>query len=230
MTIAYACRIADAFGTVLDEVTNFVDNPDGGGAALDYALNVGGMGALSLTLPITYDTSKLVLDGRIGVWRSINGHTFALDGQAQYLIRKWRYTAEAITVTAYHANTLMKRRIIAYYTGTAYTLKSANFASNQIKAFARENLGSLVAGARIGLETQANVSAYLGVQADLNDGVQIAAQDAFANLYDLIVAIGNASTQAGTYMTTEIVAPTENSLELRTYATVRGQDHRISSR
>lgn len=229
MTIVYTCRIADAFGVPLDEVANFVDNPDGGGAALDYALNVGGMGALSLTLPISYPLENLVLDGRIGVWRSINGRTPTLDGQAIFLIRKWRYTAEAITVTAYHATSLLKRRIIAYYTASAYTLKSAIFAGNQIKAFARENLGSLVAGARIGLETQADVSAYLAIQANLDDGVVIAAQDAYSNLYDLIVGISNASTQAGTYMTAEIVAPTESTLELRTYATARGVDHRASS-
>jgi len=228
--ITYSCRIADAFGSVLDEVANFVDNPQGGGAALDYALNVGGMGALSLTLPISYDLNKLMLDGRIGVWRSIDGRTPTLDGQAQYLIRKWRYTAETITVTAYHANSLMKRRIIAYYTASAYTLKAAAAAGNQIKAFARENLGSLVNSARIGAETQADISAYLGIQANLGDGVSIAAQDSYANLYDLITAISNASTQAGTYMTAEIVAPTESSLELRTYATVRGVDHRAGTR
>lgn len=230
MTIVYTCRIADAFGVALDEVANFVDNPDGGGAALDYALNVGGVGALSLTLPVSYPKGNLVLDGRIGVWRSINGRTPTLDGQAIFLIRKWRYTAEAITVTAYHANSLLKRRIIAYYTGTSYTLKNANFAGNQIKAFAKENLGTSISSAnRIGLETQADVSAYLSVQADLADGVAIAAQDAYSNLYDLIVGISNASTQAGTYMTAEVVAPTESTLELRTFATVRGVDHRASS-
>ena len=229
MTVMYSCRIADAFGTPLDEVANFVDNPAGGGAALDYALNVGGMGALSLTLPASYPTANLLLDGRIGVWRSVNGRPPALDGQAIFLIRKWRYTAETITVTAYHANSLLKRRIIAYYTGSAYTLKAAAAAGNQIKAFARENLGSLVNSVRIGAETQADISAYLAIAANLGDGVSIAAQDAYANLYDLIVAISNASTQAGTYMTAEIVAPTERTLELRTYATVRGQDHRATS-
>ena len=112
MTIVYTCRIADAFGVALDEVANFVDNPDGGGAALDYALNVGGVGALSLTLPVSYPKGNLVLDGRIGVWRSINGRTPTLDGQAIFLIRKWRYTAEAITVTAYHAKLSERDRAI----------------------------------------------------------------------------------------------------------------------
>jgi hypothetical protein len=230
MPISYSCRIGSPVGVIVDEVTNFVDDPKAGGAALDYALNVGGIGALSLTLPNTYPIGNLPLDGRIGVWRSINGRPPTLDGQAQYLIRKWRFTSETITVTAIHANSLLKRRIIAYYTGTAYTLKSATFAGNLIKTFASEQLGSgISAGNRIGVETQADLSTWLAIQANLNDGVTIAAQDSYANLYDLIVAISNASTQAGTYMAAEIVAPTESTLELRTYPTARGVDHRASS-
>lgn len=231
MTVTYTCQIADPLGTPLDEVANFVDNPDGGGAALDYAINVGGIGALSLTLPATYEAALLRLDGRIGVWRSINGQPPALDGDSVYLIRKWRYTSDAITVTAYHANSLLKRRLIAYFTGTAYTSKAATAAGNQIKAFVRENMGTLISAAdRIGAETQADLSALLSVQANLGDGVSIAAQDAYANLYDLVRAIADASTQAGTYMAAEIVAPTERTLELRTYAGQRGVDHRLSSR
>lgn len=229
-TITYSCRIADPFGLPLAEVANFVDNPGGGGAALQYALNVGNVGALSLTLPDTFDTTLLMLDGRIGVWRSIDGAAPTLDGDAIYLIRKWRYTNEVTTVTAYHANTLLKRRIIAYFTGTSYTLKGAVAAGNLIKAFARENLGSGISAAnRIGAETQADLSALLSVQADLADGVTVAAQDAYANLYDLIQTIADASTQAGTYLAAEVVAPTESTLELRTYATIRGVDHRASS-
>lgn len=230
MNIVYSCRIADALGTPLDEVSNFVDNPDGGGAALDYALSAGGIGALLLTLPAGYPTSNLQLDGRVGVWRSINGRPPTLDGDAIFLIRKWRYSNEATTITAYHANSLLKRRIIAYFTGTSYTSKAAAAAGNQIKAFVSQNMGSGIVGAdRIGVETQADLSALLTLQANLGDGVSIAAQDAYANLYDLVKAISNASTQAGTYMVAEIIAPTERTLQLRTYAGQRGIDHRVSS-
>ena len=223
----YTCRIADAFGNPLAEVADFTSES---GAALQYALSVGGIGALSLTVPASFPTSFLQLDGRIGVWVSINGAPPKLDGNAIFLIRKWRYTQDTTTVTAFHASSLLKRRILAYFTGTSYTLKSAVAAGNLIKAFARENLGSSISSAdRIGAETQADLSALLGIQADLGDGVTVAAQDAFANLYDMVTTITDASTQAGTYMVAEVVAPTESTLELRTYATVRGVDHRASS-
>jgi len=231
MTSTYTCRIADPFGVPLAEVANFVDDPDAGGAALDYALNVGNVGALSLTVPISFDTRLLRLDGRIGVWRSINGRAPTLDGQAIYLIRTWRYTNQSTTVTAYHATSLLKRRIIAYYAGTSYSTKAADSAGNQIKAYAKEQLGSTISSAnRIGAETQADLSSLVRVQANQNDGVTVAAQDAWANLYDLITQLADASTQAGTYMTAEIVAASAETLELRTYATVRGVDHRASSR
>lgn len=230
MATHYTARIADPFGNLLAEVANFVDNPDGGGAALDYALSVGGIGALQLTLPASFDASLLRLDGRIGVWRSINGRPPALDGQAVFLIRTWVYTEETTTVTAYHVNDLLRRRIIAYYAGTSYSDKAAVAAGNQIKAFASQNLGSgIVSADRIGSDTQADLSAFLALQANLSDGASIAAQDAYTNLYDLVRDIADASTQAGTYLAAEIVAPTETTLELRTYAGQRGVDHRAGS-
>jgi len=228
--IFYTAKIADAFGAPLTEITNFVDPIDGGGAALEYALNVGNIGALTLTVPASFNADLFKLDGRIGVWRSINGMSPKLDGQAVFLIRRWIYTQTSTTVIAYHANTLLKRRIIAYYTGTSYTEKAAAAAGNQAKAFASQQMGSgIVSADRIGAETQADVSALVTIQGDLGDGVSVAAQDAYANLYDLIKNITDASTQAGTYLAAEIVAPTESTLELRTYANWRGKDHRASS-
>jgi hypothetical protein len=228
--IFYIAKIADAFGVPLTEIDNFVDSPQAGGAALNYGLNVGNVGVLSLTVPASFNADLFKLDGRIGVWRSINGQEPKLDGQAIFLIRKWKYTQYTTTITAYHANTLLKRRVIAYYTGTAYSKKAAAAGGNQIKAFVRENMGSSInAFDRLGVDTQADISAYVGIQTNIGDGANIAAQDAYVNLFDLVKDITNASTEAGTYLTAEIVAPTESTLELRTFATARGVDHRASS-
>lgn len=230
MTTTYECRICDPFGQPLTSVSNFVDNPTGGGAALGYCLNVGNVGALRLTLPATFDSSLLLLDGRIGVWRSINGRPPALDGETVFFIRTWEYTDDTTTVTAYSANHLLARRIIDYFAGTSYSLKSAVAAGNQIKAFVAENMvGSISAADRQGVETQVDLSAYLTNQANLGDGQSIAMQCAWRNLLDVVREISDASTFAGTYLACDIVAPTESTLQLRTYATVRGVDHRASS-
>lgn len=228
MPTAYEVHIADAFGTQLAIVDGFVGGA--GGAGLQYALNVGKIGALTLTLPASFDASLLRLDGRIGVWRSINGRALTLDGQAIYLIRRVDYRRTTTTVTALHGTDLLRRRIVAYPAGSAYTDKAAAAAGNQIKALARENLGlGIVTADRDGAETQADLSAYLTIQADVADGASLAAACSRRNLFDVIAEINQASLEAGTYLTAEVVAPAESTLELRTYATQRGIDHTITS-
>lgn len=231
MSTRYTCRIADPFGTPLAEVANFADPVGGGGAALEYALNVGQIGLLQLTVPATFNADLFRLDGRIGVWRAINGRPPKLDGQAIFLIRKWRYTDQDTTIWAVHANELLRRRIVAYAAGSSYSSKiAATAAGNLIKAFARENLGSSISGAnRDGADTQTDISAYLTTQIDLGDGASLATQDARRNLFDVVRELQDASTTAGTYLAAEIVAPTESTLELRTYATQRGVDHRAGT-
>lgn len=220
--IAYSCRVADPFGQPLMEIATFV--------SLEYVLSVSGIGVLQLTVPASFDDRLFRLDGRVGVWRSIHGRPPTLDGESMFFIRTWQYTRNTTTITAYHAKSLLQRRILAYSAGTMYATKSAMPAGNLIKTLARENLGSGIVGSdRLGAETQADLSAWLAVQTNTNDGATIAAQDAYANLYDLIKEISNASTQAGIYLTADIVAPTESTLELRTYAGRRGVDHRAGS-
>lgn len=189
------------------------------------------MGALRLTLPATFDDTLLRLDGRIGVWRSINGRPPKLDGETVFFIRKWEYTADTTTITAYSANHLMGRRIIDYFAGTSYSSKTTpTAAGNLIKTFVSENMLAGIVGAdRQGTETQADISAYLSNQANLGDGASLTMQCAWRNLLDVIHELSDASTFAGTYMAADIVAPTPSTLELRTYATVRGVDHRASS-
>lgn len=232
MATQYTCRITDPTGqNLLAIVDNFVDNPAGGGSALGYTLNVGNVGALRLTLPATFDDSLLLLDGRIGAWRSINGRPPTLDGETVFLIRTWEYTEETTTVTAYSANHLRLRRIIDYFAGTSYSSKTTpTAAGNLIKTFVSENmLAGISAADRQGAETQADISAYLTNQPNLGDGAALAMQCAWRNLDTVIREVCDASTYAGTYMTSDIVAPTESTLQLRTYATARGVDHRAGS-
>lgn len=232
MTTTYECRITDPTGqSLLATVSNFVDNPAGGGAALGYALNVGNVGALRLTLPATFDDSLLLLDGRIGVWRSVNGRAPKLDGETVFFIRTWEYTEETTTVVSYSANHLLRRRIINYFAGTPYSSKTTPAtAGNLIKAIVNENmLSGISASNRQGSEIQADISAYLTNQANLTDGQAVAIQCAWRNLEMVIRDLSDASTYAGTYMAYDIVAPTEDTLELRTYAVARGEDHTASS-
>lgn len=231
--IAYECRICDPFGDLLAVITNFTDNPDGGGSALGYTLNVGNVGALRLTVPASFDASTFRLDGRIGVWRSINGGAPQLDGDTIFFIRVWEYTEVATTITAYSANHLRTRRILDYFAGTTFTSKTtipAVPADDLIKEIVSENmLAGIDITNRLGDQTRADISAYLTNQSDQGDAVAISIQCAWRNLDDVIRELCDATTYAGTYLTCDIVAPTETTLQLRTYAVVRGVDHTATS-
>lgn len=228
--IDISVRVADAFGTHLTTVAGF---GDADGPGLEYGLSVGNpIAPLTLTLPGSVDDTVFKLDGRIGVWRSVAGRPPTLDGQAMWLIRAWEYGPQGsyTKIYAYHANHLTTRRITAYPAGSSYTDKSADAADDLIKEFAAQNLGAGIVGAdRDGSDTQADISAYLTIQADLGLGASVAKAATRRKLDRVIQELAEASATAGTYLACEIVAPSESTLELRTYAQLRGVDHTASS-
>jgi hypothetical protein len=232
MSVTYEIKIFDPFGVQLASVMDYAD-PQGtrdGGAALDYSLSVGQIPTLDLTLPVGFDDTLLMLDGRIEVWRKVGNLAAKRDGNAQFLIRQWTYTDDQTMIRAVHANELLKRRIIDYYAGTSYSSKTGTTADNLIKAFASQNLGSGIVGAdRIGAETQADISTYLAIQANLGLGVSINKAAAWRNLFDLVRDICDASTEGGTYLAFDVVALSSSALELQTFTTQRGVDRRASS-
>lgn len=231
MSIVYSARVTDAFGQNGRTFANFTDPVAGGGAALDYVLNVGKAGICRLTVPWpAVDDNLFVLDGRIFPMRSIHGRPPYNDNNAVFLIRGWEKGEDETTVVGYHGNSLMWRRIVDYAAGSSYSSKAATFADNLIKAFWAENFGSSIVGAdRKGVETQADISALVSTQANLSAGASVGKAAAWRNVGDVIGEISQASTTAGTYLVAEVVAPTEGTLELRTYTTQRGVDHRVSS-
>lgn len=224
MAILTTFRLADPFGNHLIEIANY--------KSYSYVLNCapGNVGVLELELPRSFNTALLMRDGRIGPWRAINGRPPYLDNGAIYLIETIRYRSTSTFVRASHATGLLDRRIIAYYAGSSYASKTAAAADNQIKAFWKENAGaSIVSADRDGVETQADISAYVATQANLGLGASVAKAAARRKLLAVAQELAEASTTAGTYLTFEIIAPTESTLELRTYATQRGVDRRASS-
>ncbi len=224
MSVFTTFRLADANGNHLIEIANY--------ASYTYVLNCspGQVGVLELELPGSFDNTLLYRDGRIGPWRSISGGTPYHDNGAIYLIETITYSATATRVRAYHATGLMDRRIIAYAAGSAYASKAATNADNLIKTFWKENAGASISSAdRDGVETQADISAFVATQANLSLGASVAKAAARRQLLAVAQELCEASSTAGTYLTFEIIAPTESTLELRTYTTQRGVDHRAST-
>ncbi len=224
MSIFTTFRLADALGTHLIEIANY--------HSYNYVLNCapGNVGVLELELPRSFNTSFLMRDGRIAPMRAISGRPPYLDNGAIYQIETLRFKSTYTFIRASHATGLLDRRIIAYAAGSTYAKKAAGPADNLIKTFWAENAGASIVGAdRDGVETQADISAYVTTQANLGTGASVAKAAARRRLLAVAQELAEASTTAGTYMTFEIIAPTESTLELRTYTTQRGVDRRASS-
>lgn len=223
----------DSLGNALTEIPNYGQPGDEGSAtaALDLVLNCapGGIGVLEFTVPLSFNTSFIMEDGRVGVWRSINGRAPYLDNNAIFQIRYIDYGPTSTFVRAYHATRLLDRRIIAYAAGSTYTSKTGA-ADDLIKAYVNENMLAGIVGAdRDGVETYADVSAYLTKQVNLGLGASISKSAARRRLLDVATELAQASATAGVYLTFEIIAPTETTLELRTYTGQRGVDRRAGT-
>lgn len=230
-------RVTDGSGNFLFETAAFLEI--GSNPGLHYVLSCGQVGAMTATLSPEFN-SKLLKDGRVHIMRSVNGAPARREGESCFLIRRWDYAENYTTITAFHANDLMRRRHILYSGNNAalsYVQINAARADDTIKTLWKQNAGALVSFANravndetTGLSpTQADISAYVSTQANVSAAPLIDKWIPWRNLMDVILEIEDTSYLLGTYLTTEIVAPTESTLELRTYTVIRGVDRRFSS-
>ena len=230
MAILYQARLEDPLGNHLATFENFVDPTDGGGAGLDYILNVGKPSVLLLTVPSTTDLDLFHYDGRITPYRSIHGRGFYNDNAACYLIRKRRLTDRWFRFTAYHANSLFDRRVVAYDSGTTFANKTAVAAGNQIKAFARENLGSSVDASRDQVTGADLVTpGYLVIDANNGDGASVAKYTSRGRMNASMNDIADDSTTGGTYLGFNILYGTDKKFYLTTRPNQWGLDKRAGN-
>ncbi len=228
----FRVRVADSSGKHIKDISYFGSTES---SSLEYILNVGKPSACVLVVPASEPTDIFGLDGRLTIWRTAGNYGPFLEGEAAYLIRKWKYTKDTTTITAYHANTLTSRRVVAYDKTTTYSDKStATPADNLVKALWRENAGSSISAAnRDGAEEQADISAYVTVQADRGNAAVTTVQAGRRILGEVIDELSNLGAFPGGYFATEIVAvpdPQQMGLELRTYwPWARGADRRAGT-
>lgn len=226
-------RVTDDQGVFLFETAQFLEIGDNPG--LHYVLSCGLVGALTVTIPPEFNTylldanNKPRKDLRIHVMRSVNGGPAQREGESCFLTRKWGLANDYTTITALHANHLLWRRAILY------TWINASFEQgpedDMIKdVFSHNNItDGFVTPARQGGTTQFDLASYITVEANVGAAPTSGKRMGWMNVGDMIREMANDSTLTGTYLTAEIVAPTESTLELRTYTGQRGQDRRFSS-
>lgn len=228
MTIEYQARVEDIFGNHVKTFRNFIEPSDGGGAGLDYVLNVGKPAALLLTLPITEDPNLIPIDARVIPQRAVHGRAYATDNDSCYLVRKKVLTADWYRFTAYHANELLDRRSIAYMTGSSFALKTG-LAGDVIKEFARENIGNSINGLQrdtAQAETDLVGQGLLAIENDLGDGATITKASDRGSLLRNMQGVADSSITNGTYMSFGMIYNNDKTWNLVTKAMQWGSDRR----
>lgn len=203
-------------------------------AQLDYSLGfsasitTNGIGRLTLSLPVTFDTTLLAVDRMIQVWRQPTGGALSL--WRPYFLRRWKFLTQTNggeTLTLYGAdpNELLTRRIVAAYSGSAQASKT-DYADDMMKVIVTEAMSNAVAPIpAAGTRTWGNLS----VADDLSQAPSI--HDSFAFEYllrnsggGLLADISKAAKIAGgeVFFDVGVKAVTSNSISFE-FATRMGQ-------
>ncbi len=160
-----------------------------------------------------------VLDGQIEVWR--RDLMYDIDWYIEWegFVRKFRYDFDTngdlkFSASAFTYNSLLKRRIIAYFAGVSQTVK-LGAADDVMKSIVRENLGSdaLVVNGRL-LD---GVMAGLSVAADTSEAANFAGQNSYKGVLEVIQEISKANS-----VDFDIVGVGDGLFEFRTYYPTRG--------
>ncbi len=197
------------------------------------ARRVGTVGGTTINLPhkAGYAYSDFARDQIVTVSASLPGGGSYLEGETLWFVRGREYNQNGLSIYLEDANTILKRRIVAYAAASAQASKAGN-AFDLIRAIIRENFGSLAPAGR-------DVSAFLAIQGDDGFGATVAKDFAWRKVLDVIRDIAAACEEAGTYCGFDIVAshaPLATvvgrlafGLEFRVFKQQRGIDHRWPS-
>ncbi len=182
---------------------------------------VNAVGAFSMMLPWSaIDRSWLQKDSQITIWRAIDQQHWQITDQTRWFITgiESNTANQTYTITGVDSQDLLNRRIIAYAADTAQSKKSGN-ADNLIKAFVRENCGSLAPVAR-------QYPSIFSVAPDASLAPSVEKAAAWQELLDTLQDLVAISRDLGTYLAFDVVALPNNSFELQTFIGQRGADRR----
>lgn len=167
------------------------------------------VGSFNLRLPATFDKSLIRVDRMVQVWRKPTGGRLGL--WRVYFIRHWRFNGSGsrrvVELMGPDQNDLLRRRIVAAYSGSTQAQKTALEADDMMKEFVSEALADGVAPTPdAGTRTWAGLSA----QADLALGPVLSLSAAFDPLLTrsgggALSRIAQATRAAGTEVFFEIV-------------------------
>jgi hypothetical protein len=212
----YAC---DPFGVRLGDASAFM--------SLKYARVANDIGTATLVLPGTFNQQLLrAPDGRLEIWRRAANKREILETETIWLIKKVEQSRDeqGKTVTIIEADTplcLLREpgRFVNNFSGTATTQKTGPL-DDVAKEVVREQAGADASIAR-------TYNGLLSVAPDNSLAPSDSKAFAWRDVLKVLQELALSSTEMGTYLAFDIVAPTPDTLEFRTYTGQRGVDHRF---
>jgi hypothetical protein len=185
-----------------------------------------------LDLPPSFDTSLIVPDRQVQVWRAPEGGRLSL--WRSYFVRKWRYETrgsdQSLTISGPDVNDLLRRRIVAFYAASAEASKT-DYADDMMKDIVRESITDSNPGTTAGDRT--DWSSYFTIAGDLSHGPTLTKAFAWETLLTsngggVLSAIAKAAKEAGTEVffdiVPNIVSSTRITFQFRTYTGQPGAD------
>jgi len=173
------------------------------------------IGSFSAALPTTFDISLLKPDHMIQVWRAPRGGRLAL--WRPFFIRKWRLETrgarDSILVFGRGPKDLLRRRIVAAYSGVAQSAK-IDFADDMMKEIMTEAVADGVAPVpAAGTRVWNNFS----IAANTGSGPTLTKAFAWQRLHRLMPEIQRAAREAGVEVFFDIVPDviTTNSISFQ---------------
>lgn len=226
--VAYIIELRDPLGNHLLTLDRFL--------RLTYSMTTNAVGELQVVLPGDIDSSLLGEDYRIEVWRRMDNQDPYLDGDQQWFIRKVEQTFPArapstYIVTAVSALDLLRRRIIAYYSGSSQAFQ-IGYATATLANLVRDNLVAIDTAVRdprtggIAQTIGANLDAYLAIAPTTDSAILVGKACARDNLLTTCQEVANTSAQDGQYVAFDVIW-NGTILVFQTYLDQRGADRRF---
>lgn len=219
----YEIWLTNDYGLRLAQIDNFLN--------LEASKVVNRIAFFGMSLPLSFDIDFIKPDNMIQIWRQPPGSRLFLWNV--YFIRKWKFSTiggqEAVGIAGPDINDLLRRRIVAAYSGSAQAVK-ADYADDMMKEVVTESIADGVAPTP---DAGTRVWSDLSIQGDLGNGPTITKSFPFGKLLTtsgqgVLPIIEKAAREEGTEVffaiEPNVISGNSITFQFRTYTGQPGQD------
>jgi hypothetical protein len=181
------------------------------------------VGSTTLLVPDTYGPELWHRDLRVKLYRSINNGPRYLLGNTVWFMRsfKWLHNQKKWQISGKDALSILERSLVAYTSDTLYADKTidngnSDTSDNLMKAFLRENIGSLAQN------TARDLSAYVTIEDDLSYAAVTEKTAAGRDLFSVLNELVNDALANGVKLVFDLVPNSDGTFRFRVFKNYLG--------